>query len=62
MSLDVTSASISMVIWRSPHRFMAKVLDCGLEMNEFKLQSHYYVHIQVNTLGKGMNPFIPHLC
>ena len=38
---------------------MAKVLDCGLEVNEFELQSHFYVHVRINTLGKGMNPLIP---
>ena len=38
---------------------MAKVLDCGLEVSKFELQSHYYVPYQTNTLGKGMNSFIP---
>ena len=37
---------------------MAKVMNCGLEVSEFELQSHYYVNIQTNTLGKGINPFI----
>ena len=25
---------------------MGKVLDCGLEVSEFEIQSHYYVHFQ----------------
>ena len=25
-------------------------------VSEFEFQSHYYVHFQTNTLGKGMNP------
>ena len=29
---------------------MAKVLDCGLEVREFKLQPCYYVHFQTNTI------------
>ena len=32
---------------------MAKVLDGGLEVSEFELQSRYYVHFQTNTLEKG---------
>ena len=37
---------------------MVKAMDCGIVINEFEFQSHYYVHFQVNTLGKGMNPLI----
>ena len=37
---------------------MAKVLDYCLKVSEFKLQSHYYIHFQINTLGKVLNPFI----
>ena len=37
---------------------MFKVLDCSLEVSEFKLQSWYYVHFQINALWKGMNPLI----
>ena len=32
---------------------MVKAMDYGLV-----LQSRYYVHFRVNTLGKGMNPLI----
>ena len=37
---------------------MVKVLNCSLEVSEFKLQMRYYVHLWTNTLGKGMNPLI----
>ena len=35
---------------------MAKMLDCGLKVREFKFQAHYYIHFQTNTLGKGITP------
>ena len=38
---------------------MANVLDCGLEVIEFELQSGYNVYFWSNILGKGMNSFIP---
>ena len=41
----------------SPHGVVAE-LDCGLEVNEFDLQSRNNVHFRINTLGQGMNPFI----
>ena len=34
------------------------VMDCGIVVREFVLQSRYYVHFLANILGKGMNPFI----
>ena len=37
---------------------MAKALDCSPDVNEFKLQSHDYIHFQTNTPGKGMNLLI----
>ena len=37
---------------------MVKVLDCGIVVCEFELQSRYYVHFRTNTLGKGMYPLI----
>ena len=49
----------SKLIWRCPHSVMVKVLDCGIVVSEFELQSHYYVHFRTNTIGKGMNPLIP---
>ena len=41
-----------------PRGVMVKAMDCGIKLSEFVLQSHYYVHFQANTLGKGMNPLI----
>ena len=37
---------------------MVKVMECGIVVREFILQSRYYIHFQANTLGKGMNPLI----
>ena len=34
---------------------MANILDCEIVVSEFELQSRYYIHIQTNNLGKGMN-------
>ena len=38
---------------------MANVLDFGLEINEFKLQSGSYIHFRTNTLEEGMYPLMP---
>ena len=35
---------------------MVKVMDCGIVVSEFELQSRYYVHFLENALEKGMNP------
>ena len=35
---------------------VANVLEGNFVVNEFELQSHYYVHFWYNTLGKGMKP------
>ena len=37
---------------------MVKVLDCGIVVSKFVLQSRYYVHFRANTLEKGMKPLI----
>ena len=37
---------------------MVKVMDYGIVVSEFVLQSRYYVHFRVNTIGKGMTPLI----
>ena len=36
----------------------AKVLDSDVKVNEFELQSCYYVYLWSNTLKKGMNLII----
>ena len=43
---------------RCPRGVMVKAMDSGILVSEFVLQSRYYVHFRVNTLGKGMNPLI----
>ena len=47
---------------RSPHCLMAKLFDCSLDWSEFEFQSCYYIHICLNVLQIGMNPFIPPCC
>ena len=42
---------------------MAKVLDYGLEVREFKPHLSYNVHFQTNTLRKVIHPLIrPSMC
>ena len=43
---------------RCPCDVMVKALDCGILVRKFEIQSRFYVHFQINTLEKGMNPFI----
>ena len=38
---------------------VANVLDCNIVRSEIELQSYYFVHFRINTLGKGMNFHIP---
>ena len=38
---------------------MVKDLDCGIVVNEFELQSDYYVHFRAGTLGKEWTPYPP---
>ena len=43
------------MIWSgNSHGVMAKVLDCDIVVRMFEHQSHYYIHCQINTPGKGM--------
>ena len=37
----------------------ANELDCDTVVCEFELHSRYYIHFQINTLGKSINPLIP---
>ena len=41
-----------------PRGVMVKAMDCGIVVNEFVLQSLFYIHFLANTLGKGMNSLI----
>ena len=38
---------------------VANMLNCDIVVSKFELKSHYYVHFQINTFGKGMKPLIP---
>ena len=38
---------------------MLKAMDCGIIVSEFVLQSHYYVHFWVNSLGERYEPPYP---
>ena len=37
---------------------MANVLDCDTIVSKFKLQSHYYVHLQTKSLGEKYDPLL----
>ena len=37
---------------------MAQMLDCGLEVSEFELESRYYLRFWINMLGKEMNSLL----
>ena len=41
-----------------PRGVMVKVLDCGIVVSEFELQSRYHVRFRTNTFGKSLNPLI----
>ena len=45
----------------SPRGIVAKVSDCDIIINEFKLQLHYYIHFWTYTTSKGMKPLISQL-
>ena len=38
------------------HVVVTNMLDCNIIISNIKLLSHYYVHFQTNTPGKGMKP------
>ena len=38
---------------------VTNMLDCDIWASELKLRSRCYIHFPINTVGKGMNPFIP---
>ena len=48
-------------VWLSYRGVMANVLDSDIIVNEFECESCHLFHFQTNTLGKGMNFFIPPL-
>ena len=42
-----------------PCAIVSDMPDCNIIVYEFKHQFPYYVYFWTNTLGKGMNHFIP---
>ena len=53
--MHIKHGAILFSIRGCPRGVMVKVMDCGIVVREFVLQSRYYVHFRANTLGKGMN-------
>ena len=47
---------ILILVQRGLCGIMAKVMDCDIEITEFELQLHNYVHFQINNFGKGIKP------
>ena len=43
----------------STRSVVANMLDCNIVVNEFELQSRYYVYFRTNTLPKGMKRLTP---
>ena len=57
--IDMTGTSTAPKLYRGcPRGAMVKMMDCGIVVSEFVLQSRYYVHFSANTIGKGMNLLI----
>ena len=44
-----------LIFFESPQGGVANALDWDIVVNEFELQSCYYVSLWTNTVGKGMN-------
>ena len=44
--------------WVSLHGIVINELECNIVISEFKLQSCYYIHFQINILWRGMNTLI----
>ena len=55
---NLLSMQITMSVGES-NGIMAKELEWGLKVSKFEPQLHYSIHFWINTLRKGMNPFIP---
>ena len=43
---------------RSLCEIEANVLACDILASELELQLHYFIHFQINTLGRSINPLI----
>ena len=55
---DGKSVILSRLLGWNSYSIIANVLDCDIIVNEFEPQSRNYIHFQINTLRKGMNPLI----
>ena len=55
---NITSLFLSKGGLECPRGIMVKVMDCGIVVSKFELQSRYYDHVRTNTLGKSMNLLI----
>ena len=56
--LKMITFTLYLISWGCLRGVMVKVMDCGIVVREFVLQSRHYVYFWANTLGKGMNPLI----
>ena len=55
-------SSIWKKLWNMKEGFpvvVANVLDYGIVVSKFELQSRYYISFRTITTGKGMKPLIP---
>ena len=43
----------------SPYGLVANMINCNIVVNNFGLQSCYYVHFLTKIFEKGMKPLIP---
>ena len=55
IEIVTTNTVIIYIVGGGPRDVMVKVMDSGMVVSKFKLQSRYYVHFWTNTLRKGMN-------
>ena len=56
---SVDSYSWTQQFWGNPRDIVASMLDYGIIVIKFELQTRYYVHLCSNTLEKGMSFLIP---
>ena len=51
--------NVFLSVMSNPCDIVVNVPNCTIIVNEFKLQSCYYVYFLINTLGKGMYQLFP---
>ena len=47
-----------MVILYQAFLYNNAMLNCDIEVTEFKLRSNYYINFRINNVGKDMKPLI----